>query len=94
MDIDDLKDVRAIILSPRVDCPELAHPEELDLLIESYGPIVCLGAVGHRTSQCLVLGAILRLTTTHVRTINGAPLPEGIQDDLRAEYRELVPTDA
>jgi hypothetical protein len=95
MDIEDLKDVRAIILSPRVDCPELAHPEELDLLIESYGPIVCIGAVGFIERGCLTRnGVLLRITTAMVRTINGSPLPAEIQNNLRAEYRALVCTDA
>jgi hypothetical protein len=94
MDIDDLQDVRAIIASPHGGHIELAHPNDLDGVAASYGGVTVYGAVGFRRSECLVLGGVLRLTVVHVRTIDGMPLPAGLQDDLRAEYRELVPTDA
>ena len=95
MDILDLRDVRAITASPHGDFFELTHPDDLDALIASYGKVLCIGAVGFIERGCLTHeGRLLRITTAMVRTINGAPLPAEIQNDLRAEYRGLVPTDA
>jgi hypothetical protein len=94
MDIDDLRDVRAITVSPHSGYLELTHPDDLDSIIAGYGTVMVLGAVGFIERGCLVRNGLLRITTCYLRTINGAPLPAEIQNNLRAEYRELVPTDA
>jgi hypothetical protein len=95
MDINDLRDARAITVSPHGGFFELTHPDDLDALIASYGSIVVIGAVGFIERGCLTHnGVLLRITTAMVRTIGGSHLAAEIQDALRAEYRQLVSTDS
>jgi len=85
-----LRDVRAIALSPFADVFELIDPSDIAALAQSYGGVVCVGAVGKVKSECLTLRGPLLLEAVEVFTVVGVTLPDDVVLRLRCEYRGLT----
>lgn len=89
MDIGRLQDVRAIILNPVTGGPELQHPDDIDALAASYGPLPCLGLVGIDRTEWSDFGGLKVHESVQLNPVVDCELPEAVQQELCEEYAAL-----
>lgn len=92
MDIGSLLDVRAIVINPLTNDLDLQHPDDLDALIDAYGPVRCVGVIGTDRTEWSDFGGPYVHESAQIRVQSGCHMPDFLERILCEEYTALRQT--